>query len=228
MTTSRSGSSANSELAVAETSRRPPRPWTVFGSAAFRKLWGALTLSLVGDLFSYVAMAWLVLQLTGSSFALGTVLLVQAVPRGLLMLVGGALVDRLSARFAMLASMGLRVLLVGSLAGLVLAGQVQLWEVYVASAVFGIVDAFFMPAQRTILPRIVADNQLEPGNAAVNVTNQVSVILNAKKREVPSPCLVRVARTVRSRGPRHASLGVIQYKVAVPLHRGVTSVSRLR
>ncbi|MEP6751889.1 MAG: MFS transporter [Candidatus Dormiibacterota bacterium] len=154
-----------------------PGPWTVFGSAAFRKLWVALTLSLFGDLFSYIAMAWLVLQLTGSSLALGTVLLVQAVPRALLMLVGGALVDRLSARLAMLASMGARVLVVGSLAGLVLAGQIQLWEVYIAAAVFGIVDAFFMPAQRSILPRIVADEQLEAGNAVVNVTNQAAVIL---------------------------------------------------
>src|SRR6267143_5446431 len=97
-----------------------PRPWTVFSSASFRKLWVANTLSLLGDFFSYVAMAWLVLQLTGSSLALGSVLLVQAVPRSLLMLVGGAIVDRLSARISMLASMGLRVLLVAPLAILVL------------------------------------------------------------------------------------------------------------
>src|SRR6476646_8176274 len=90
---------------------RPKRPWTVFGSGAFRKLWVAQTFSLLGDFFSYVAMAWLVLQLTGSSLALGTVLLVQAVPRSLLMLVGGAMIDRLGARVSMLGSMGLRVLL---------------------------------------------------------------------------------------------------------------------
>src|SRR5207245_8574505 len=58
-----------------------PRPWTVFSSGPFRKLWIATTLSLFGDFFSYIAIAWLVLQLTGSSLALGTVLLVQALPR---------------------------------------------------------------------------------------------------------------------------------------------------
>src|SRR5207249_7834811 len=57
---------------VAAVARR--RPWSVFSSGPFRKLWLATMLSLVGDFFSYVAMAWLVLQLTGSSFALGTVL----------------------------------------------------------------------------------------------------------------------------------------------------------
>src|SRR5919197_5558745 len=83
------------------TARRP-RPWTVLSSSPFRKLWAATILSLFGDFFSYVAMAWLVLQLTGSSLALGTVLVVQALPRAILMIVGGAISDRLSARLTML------------------------------------------------------------------------------------------------------------------------------
>jgi MFS family permease len=153
------------------------RPWTVFSSTPFRKLWAATTLSLFGDFFSYVAMAWLVLQLTGSSLALGSVLVVQALPRALLMVVGGALADRFSPRLTMLGSMGLRALFVAPLALLVLAGRVQMWEVYGIAAVFGIVDAFFMPARMSILPRVVASHELEPGNAVVNVTGQVSVIL---------------------------------------------------
>jgi len=154
-----------------------PRPWTVFASAPFRKLWVATTLSLFGDFFSYIAMAWLVLQLTGSSLALGTVLVVQALPRAALMVVGGALADRLSSRLTMLGSMGLRAVVVAPLAVLVLAGRVQMWEVYGIAVVFGIVDAFFMPARSSILPRVVADHELEPGNAVLNVTAQTSVIL---------------------------------------------------
>lgn len=154
-----------------------PRPWSVFASTSFRKLWAATTLSLFGDFFSYVAMAWLVLQLTGSSLALGTVLVVQALPRAVLMVVGGALSDRLSARLTMLGSMGLRALFVGPLALLVLTGHVQMWEVYAIAGVFGIVDAFFYPARSSILPRVVEDRELEPGNAVLNVTSQGTVIL---------------------------------------------------
>ncbi len=154
-----------------------PRPWTVFASSSFRKLWVATTLSLFGDFFSYIAMAWLVLQLTGSSLALGTVLVVQALPRAALMLVGGALADRISPRLTMLGSMGLRAVAVGPLAILVLTGGVQMWEVYTIAVVFGIVDAFFMPARSSILPSVIADHELEPGNAVLNVTAQVSVII---------------------------------------------------
>ena len=154
-----------------------PRPWTVFSSGPFRKLWVATTLSMFGDFFSYIAIAWLVLQLTGSSLALGTVLVVQALPRALLMLVGGALADRISSRLTMIGSMGLRAVFVAPLAVLVLTGRVQMWEVYGIAFVFGIVDAFFMPARSSILPKVVADHELEPGNAVLNVTAQASVIL---------------------------------------------------
>jgi MFS family permease len=153
------------------------RPWSVFSSGPFRKLFAATILSLFGDFFSYVAMAWLVLQLTGSSLALGTVLVVQALPRAVLMMVGGALADRLSARLTMLGSMGLRAVFVAPLAFLVLSGRVQMWEVYGIAAVFGIVDAFFYPARSSILPRVVTDRELEAGNSVLNVTAQASVIL---------------------------------------------------
>src|SRR2546423_4504363 len=112
----------------------PPRRWTVLSSSTFRKLWVATTLSLFGDFFSYIAMAWLVLQLTGSSLALGSVLVVQALPRAVLMVVGGALADRVSPRLTMLGSMGLRAVVVAPLAVVVLTGRVQMWEVYAGAA----------------------------------------------------------------------------------------------
>ena len=68
--------SALTEELVTSAPEGAPRPslWSVFSSGSFRKLWIATALSLFGDFFSYIALAWLVLQLTGSSLALGTVL----------------------------------------------------------------------------------------------------------------------------------------------------------
>src|SRR6266849_7585446 len=166
------------ELAPAPASPSArPRPWTVFASGPFRKLWVGTTLSMFGDFFSYIAMSWLVLQLTGSSLALGSVLVAQALPRAVLMLVGGALADKLSPRVTMLGSMALRALFVAPLAVLVITGRVQMWEVYGIAVVFGIVDAFFMPASSSILPKIVKDHELEPGNAVFNITGQASIVL---------------------------------------------------
>lgn len=155
--------------------QQPPR-WAVLRSRDFLKLSVSSELSLFGDFFNVVALAWLVLQVTGSSLALGGVLVAQAVPRSILMAVGGALADRISARVTMLGSMGLRVVAVGVLAILDLTHAVQIWEIYVASFAFGVVDAFFMPARSSVLPRIVADRELEPANAFLNVSAQVAIV----------------------------------------------------
>jgi hypothetical protein len=47
----------------------------------FRNLWIGVTISLLGDQFYLVALPWLVLQLTRSSVALGTILMTAAIPR---------------------------------------------------------------------------------------------------------------------------------------------------
>lgn len=153
-----------------------PRPWTVFRSSAFRNLWLASTISLFGYFFSYIAMAWLVLQLTGSSLALGTVLVIESLPRAVLMLVGGAMADRFSPRLTMLASMGVRALFVAPFALLIISGHAQMWQAYVIALVIGVADAFFLPARPAILPGVVAPDQLEPANAVLNVSGQAAVV----------------------------------------------------
>jgi hypothetical protein len=64
----------------------------------FRLVWFGESISLLGDQLHYVALSWLVLGLTGSGLALGTVLLAASLPRGAFLLVGGALSDRISPR----------------------------------------------------------------------------------------------------------------------------------
>jgi hypothetical protein len=56
----------------------------------FRLLFSGEAISVLGDQFHFVALAWLALQPTGSGLVLGTVLMTAAIPRAVLMLVGGA------------------------------------------------------------------------------------------------------------------------------------------
>ena len=159
------------------TTPLPGRPWRILASGPFRSLWAAHLLTLLGESFSYVAMPWLVLQLTGSGLAVGTVLALQAVPRTALMIVGGAIADRVSPRLAMLGSAAVRALVMGLLAVLILTHAVQLWEVYVAALAVGTVSAFFLPARYAVLPGVVPDHQLEAGNALLNLNQQGSFVV---------------------------------------------------
>lgn len=53
-------------------------------------------ISALGDQFTLIALPWLVLKLTGDPLALGLVIALMGIPRALLILFGGALVDRYS------------------------------------------------------------------------------------------------------------------------------------
>jgi MFS family permease len=139
----------------------------------FRLVFTGETISVLGDQFQFVALAWLALQITGSGLALGTVLMTAAIPRAGFMLVGGAFSDRFSPRTLMLVSNLIRGVVVAVIAALVLTGRAELWHLYVLAAIFGVVDAFFYPALNTIIPMLVPARLLAPANAVIQGSAQV-------------------------------------------------------
>lgn len=140
----------------------------------FRLLWIGEGISLLGDQFYMIALPWLVLKMTGDALAVGGVLAVAAIPRALFMLIGGAFTDRLSPRTVMLGSNLFRLIVVTLLTALVIAGSIHLWMLYVLTLIFGVVDAFFFPAQSSVIPQIVDKENLQIGNSIIQGTAQLS------------------------------------------------------
>ena len=143
----------------------------------FRLLFTGETISLIGDQFHFIALAWLALELTGSGLVLGSVLLVAGLPRMVLVLVGGALADRISPRNVMLVSNALRTGVVALLAILVISGRVELWMLYPFALFFGAVDAFFWPAQGTIVPMLVDEDDLPAANGLTQGSQQLTGLI---------------------------------------------------
>ena len=150
---------------------------SVFANHNFRLLFGGSTISMLGDQFTLVALPWLVLKLTGNPAALGLVLATMALPRALFMLIGGAVVDRLSPRRVLLAARGANALLVALLAALVLLGDIRMWLVYAIALGIGLSTAFAYPAGSAILPQLVSKDQLQPANALVMGMRQLSMFI---------------------------------------------------
>jgi MFS family permease len=140
----------------------------------FRFLWAGESVSLVGDQFHFVALAWLVLSLTSSGMALSTVLIAASVPRVALLLVGGALSDRLAPRSLMLASNVLRAVVVTAITILIVTGRIELWHLVGLAVIFGAVDALFIPAMNTIVPMLVPVERLPAANGLVQGTAQLA------------------------------------------------------
>jgi MFS family permease len=128
---------------------------------------------MAGDQFKFVALSWLVLSLTGRSGALGAVLMLQAVPRSVLMLVGGVATDRLRSRTVMLASDLTRAAIEATIVLLIVTGRIAMTHVYALALLFGIVQAFFFPAASAMTPELIPPGLLRQANALTQVTNQI-------------------------------------------------------
>ncbi len=139
----------------------------------FRLLFAGSTTSLLGDQFALIATPWLVLQLTGDPLALGAVMALEGFPRAVFMLVGGAITDRLSPRIVMVTTDIIRFVLTAVMALVVFTGAVQIWMLYVFGLAFGLVTGFAIPAQNSIVPMLVAQQDLQAGNSIMMGVTQL-------------------------------------------------------
>jgi Transmembrane secretion effector len=154
----------------------PAAPAHPLTNSRFRRLWVGSVISLVGDQFYLVALPWVVLQITGSAVAMGTILMAASIPRAVLMLMGGAMADQLSPRRILLGTAFGRTIVVGAVGALLWFRVLQTWELYVLGLAFGVADAFSLPASSAFMPSIVGREQLVAANSVMQTTAQLTTI----------------------------------------------------
>lgn len=145
-----------------------------FSNRSFALLWSGQVVSRLGDSLYTIALAWWVLQKTGSAAAMGTVLICSTIPLLLLLLFGGVIVDRLPRVRLMLASDVLRGCLVGLIAFLSFQQWLALWQIFILSALFGTVEAFFYPAYAALIPDVVPSDLLPSANSLRSISLDIA------------------------------------------------------
>lgn len=135
------------------------------GIRAFRLLWSAMTISLLGDGVFLVAFAWQVYELSNAPAALAAVGLAMSLPQVALFVLGGVVSDRLDRRRVMIAADLVRALAIAAIATLSLAGNLTLSAMIALVAVYGAGTAFFGPAFDAIVPELVPGHQLVQANS---------------------------------------------------------------
>lgn len=144
---------------------------------AYRRLWIGRTTSLVGDGIAPVALAFAVLDLTGSATDLGLVLAARSISLIALVLVGGVIADRISPRLAMLGADLVRTVSMGLIAVLLLVGVAEVWELAVLFGIDGAATAFFNPASNAIVPQIVPAARFQEANALLNFSRWAGTVI---------------------------------------------------
>jgi len=133
----------------------------------YRLFFAGQAVSQTGSWMQRIALAWFVLQLTHSAFAVGVMALAQFLPFTLFGLFGGVLVDRLDARRTVIGTQVAQLATAVALAWIAVAHVAQPWMLYTIAFLNGLVLVLDVPSRQQLTYRMVGRNEL-PNAIALN------------------------------------------------------------
>ncbi|MBW8798770.1 MAG: MFS transporter [Streptomyces sp.] len=153
-------------------------PPSLLRNSGFVRLASARIISVLGNGFARIALAFAVLSLPGATPGdLSLVVACQAVPQLALVLVGGVIADRVSRSALMAVADLLGALSYGGLAAMVLSGHAPVAALCVLAVTAGTATALFSPAMDGIIPMLVPSEALQRANGLLRVGTNTSLLL---------------------------------------------------
>ncbi len=133
----------------------------------YRLFFAGQLVSVAGTWMQNIALAWLVIQLSSSALAVGTLAFCRFLPFLLLGLIAGVVVDRLDTRRLLIATQASAMVVSVALAVVSLTGVTSLPLVYALAAVGGLILVFDSPGRQTLTFQMVGPREL-PNAVALN------------------------------------------------------------
>jgi len=143
----------------------------------YRRLWFGLSISMLGEWFSTVALFVLIYTLTGSELGIGLLFVIRMFSLAIPQIFTGMLADRFSRKSLMIWSNILSAVAVLSL--LLVNTEDDVWLIYVISSLLMVLHAVFIPAENASIPNITEDNELLTANALNSGTWSAALCLGA-------------------------------------------------
>jgi len=135
----------------------------------FRLFFAGRAISLLGGSIAPVALAFAVLDLTGSKTDLGLILAAREIPLILFLLVDGIFADRIPRNRVMVGANAASALSQAVAAALLITGNAQVWHLALLAAVNGGASAFFFPASAGVVPQTVPAPLLQQANSLLQL-----------------------------------------------------------
>jgi MFS family permease len=148
----------------------PPAPHSTFRAFRnynYRLYWSGQVVSVTGTWMQRIAQDWLVLRLTDSPLALGLISAVQFTPILLFSLFGGVFADRMPK--VRLLTVTQSVMAVQSLVFAILVSThlIELWQIFILTAVLGTASAMDVPTRQAFVMEMVGPDDV-PNAVALN------------------------------------------------------------
>jgi DHA3 family macrolide efflux protein-like MFS transporter len=141
---------------------------------SFSALWAGQLISLFGDRVNQIALAFLVLSVTGSPVAVAFVFVAATLPNLFLSPIAGTYVDRWDQKDVMVVSDLLRAAIILIIP---IAAVTNILLVYPLVFAITSVSIFFRPARVAALPRIVRDDELLTANSAMWIGETIADVI---------------------------------------------------
>ena len=136
-----------------------------FALRDFRRFWLGASLSMFGDAMTRTAFIWFVYQQTKSPIALGVLMICYTGPVIVGGLAAGWALDRFDRRTVMIADCLVRGAAIALVPLFHWLGILQLWHVYAAAAVYGLLMMVSLAGIPTLIPPLVNARDLRTANA---------------------------------------------------------------
>jgi len=139
----------------------------------FRLVFTSTTISAAGDGVSTIALAFAVLQISGSPTALGLVIAARQVANAAITLAAGVFADRLPRHLVLVWAASVQGAMQAISAVLVLTGHATVPALAGLALVYGLADGFVLPASQGLIPLVVSTTRLQQANALLGLSRSV-------------------------------------------------------
>lgn len=143
----------------------------------FILLWLSSACSFMALSVYLFAEQWYVLKYLNADKYIGIIMMFTMIPRIILMFFGGVIADRYKKSLVMFISSGLRIVVIAIMLYFINVDNLNIIVLCIFAFIFGSLDAFFSPANASMIPMVVKQDKIRLANSIVQTTNQVSLFL---------------------------------------------------
>ena len=136
-------------------------------------------ISLIGFGFNLVAVRWLLLQETGSEFALGKIMALATAPGVLLALFSGIIIDKVNRKWLMVFLDGFRFIVICVFLLVLASSGFKISYLYPVTILMGLGNSIFWPTAQAFVQELVSERDYFPANAVLSASYQVGSLLGA-------------------------------------------------
>lgn len=147
------------------------------GMKTFLVVWFGQFFSVIGSALTAFGLGIWVLQETGSVTQFSMIILSATLPSILLLPLAGVIVDRFKRKWIMVISDGVAGLSTLVLFALLLTNQLEIWHIYIITAISSLFSSLQMPAYQSTVSLLVPKKQLGRANGLMQLADASSIVI---------------------------------------------------